>query len=189
MTDATEAQPGVVVTKLEGRGPLNLLGRESFLRLKDELDRMERDSSVRAIILTGSGDRAFSAGVDLLQMKDLDPADAELFITALHRPARTLLTMAIPGIAAIRGPCLGGALELALACDIRIATEDCVLGAAGGAGGHTVGDRSFAVAAYDWAGPRPTLAAHGRHCGLVGSSVYRTSGSCCSSGVIDERGP
>lgn len=128
MTDATEAQPGVVVTKLEGRGPLNLLGRESFLRLKDELDRMERDSSVRAIILTGSGDRAFSAGVDLLQMKDLDPADAELFITALHRPARTLLTMAIPGIAAIRGPCLGGALELALACDIRIATEDCVLG-------------------------------------------------------------
>ena len=116
------------MTKLEGWGPLNLLGRDSFLGLKTELDRLEQDRNVRAIILTGSGEHAFSAGVDLHQMKDLDPVDAELFITALHGPARKLLTMAVPAIAAIRGPCLGGALELVLACDIRIATEDAVLG-------------------------------------------------------------
>ncbi len=128
MTDTNGAQPGVAVTKLEGRGPLNLLGEKTFLTLKAELDRLERDRSVRAVILTGSGDRAFSAGVDLHQMKDLDPADAESFITALHGPARKLLTMAVPAIAAIRGPCLGGALELVLACDIRIAAEDAVLG-------------------------------------------------------------
>ena len=128
MSDDTGAQPGVVVIKLEGRGPLNLLGRETFLTLKAELDRLEEDRSVRAIILTGSGGRAFSAGVDLHQMKDLDPAEAESFITALHGPARKLLTMAVPTIAAIRGPCLGGALELVLACDIRIAADDAVLG-------------------------------------------------------------
>ena len=128
MSDDTGAQPGVVVIKLEGRGPLNLLGRETFLTLKAELDRLEEDRSVRAIILTGSGDRAFSAGVDLHQMKDLDAAEAESFITALHGPARKLLTMAVPTIAAIRGPCLGGALELVLACDIRIAADDAVLG-------------------------------------------------------------
>ena len=128
MTDTGKSQPRVVVTKLEGRGPLNLLGKETFLALKGELDRLDQDRSVRAVILTGSGDRAFSAGVDLHQMKDLDPADAEAFITALHGPARKLRTMAIPAIAAIRGPCLGGALELVLACDIRIATEDAVLG-------------------------------------------------------------
>jgi len=121
-------QNGVAVTKLEGRGPLNLLGREVFLALKEELDRLDQDRNVRAMILTGSGDRAFSAGVDLHQMKDLDPADAETFITALHGTARKLLTMAIPAIAAIRGPCLGGALELILACDIRITTEDAILG-------------------------------------------------------------
>jgi len=121
-------QNGVAVTKLEGRGPLNLLGREVFLALKEELDRLDQDRNVRAMILTGSGDRAFSAGVDLHQMKDLDPADAETFITALHGTARKLLTMAIPAIAAIRGPCLGGALELILACDIRITTEDATLG-------------------------------------------------------------
>ncbi|MBT98580.1 MAG: enoyl-CoA hydratase [Dehalococcoidia bacterium] len=128
MSDTESPQPGVVVTKLEGRGPLNLLGRDTFLGLKSELDRLDQDRSVRAIILTGSGDRAFSAGVDLHQMKDLDPADAESFISALHGPARKLLTMAVPAIAAIKGPCLGGALELILACDIRIATEDAILG-------------------------------------------------------------
>ncbi|HCP24313.1 MAG: enoyl-CoA hydratase [SAR202 cluster bacterium] len=128
MADTEIVQPGVVVTKLEGRGPLNLLGRETFVALKAELDRLEADRSVRAVILAGSGERAFSAGVDLHQMKDLSPADAESFITALHGPARKLLTMAVPTVAAIKGPCLGGALELILACDIRIATEDAVLG-------------------------------------------------------------
>lgn len=128
MSDTDNPQPRVVVIKLEGRGPLNLLGRDTFLGLKAELDRLDQDRSVRAIILTGSGDRAFSAGVDLHQMKDLDPVYAESFITALHGPARKLLTMAVPAIAAIKGPCLGGALELILACDIRIATEDAILG-------------------------------------------------------------
>ncbi len=61
MIDSTGAQPGIVVTKLEGRGPLNLLGRETFITLKAELDRLEQDQDVRAIILTGSGGRAFSA--------------------------------------------------------------------------------------------------------------------------------
>ena len=73
MSDIGSGQVGVVVTKLEGRGPLNLLGRDTFLGLNAELDRLDQDRSVRAIILTGSGDRAFSAGVDLEQMKDLEP--------------------------------------------------------------------------------------------------------------------
>ena len=128
MADNNRTQTGVAVTKLKGRGALNLLGREVLSALKIELDRLDQDRSVRALILTGSGDRAFSAGVDLHQMKDLDPAGAESFITALHGPARKLLTMAIPAVAAIRGPCLGGALELILACDIRIAAADAVFG-------------------------------------------------------------
>ena len=118
----------VPVTRLDGRGPLNLLGRSVFNDLNDELDRLNLDRNVRAMILIGSGDQAFSAGVDLHQMKDLNPVDAESFITELHAPARKLLTMAIPAIAAINGPCLGGALELILACDIRIATGDAIFG-------------------------------------------------------------
>ena len=118
----------VAVTRLNGRGPLNLLGRSVFNDLNDELDRLNLDRNVRAMILIGSGDQAFSAGVDLHQMKDLNPVDAESFITELHAPARKLLTMSIPAIAAIKGPCLGGALELILACDIRIATDDAIFG-------------------------------------------------------------
>ena len=118
----------VAVTRLDGRGPLNLLGRSVFNDLNDELDRLNLDRNVRAMILIGSGDQAFSAGVDLHQMKDLNPVDAESFITELHAPARKLLTMSIPAIAAIKGPCLGGALELILACDIRIATDDAIFG-------------------------------------------------------------
>ncbi len=128
MTDTDVEQPRVAVAMLEGRGPLNLLGRKGFVALKAQLERLEQDRNVRAVILTGSGDRAFSAGVDLREMKDLDQATAEAFITALHGPARKLLTMALPAVAAVRGPCLGGALELALACDIRIAADDAVLG-------------------------------------------------------------
>ena len=118
----------VAVTRLNGRGPLNLLGRSVFNDLNDELDRLNLDRNVRAMILIGSGDQAFSAGVDLRQMKDLNPVEAESFITELHAPARKLLTMSIPAIAAIKGPCLGGALELILACDIRIATGDAIFG-------------------------------------------------------------
>ena len=118
----------VAVTRLNGRGPLNLLGRSVFNDLNDALDRLNLDRNVRAMILIGSGDQAFSAGVDLHQMKDLNPVDAESFITELHAPARKLLTMSIPAIAAIKGPCLGGALELILACDIRIATDDAIFG-------------------------------------------------------------
>ena len=71
----------VAVTRLDGLGPLNLLGRSVFNDLNDELDRLNLDRNVRAMILIGSGDQAFSAGVDLHQMKDLNPVDAESFIT------------------------------------------------------------------------------------------------------------
>jgi enoyl-CoA hydratase/carnithine racemase len=80
------------------------------------------------IILSGKGDGAFSAGMDLLEMKDLTPSDAESLIRLLHQGARKLLTMAVPAIAAIRGPCLGGALEVAFACDVRVAGQDALLG-------------------------------------------------------------
>lgn len=119
---------GIALLKLSGRGPLNLLGRESFLKLNALLDQFEHDPKIRAVIVAGAGDRAFSAGVDLLEMKEFTPLEAESFIRVIHQSARKLLTFAVPTIAAIQGPCLGGALELALACDIRIATEDALLG-------------------------------------------------------------
>ena len=128
MSQHHSAADGIEFVQISGRGPLNIMGRATFTQLSARLDELEANHKTRAIIISGTGDGVFSAGMDLLEMKDLTPTSAESLIRLLHQVARKLLTMAVPAIAAIRGPCLGGALELALACDIRVAGEDALLG-------------------------------------------------------------
>jgi enoyl-CoA hydratase len=118
----------IATLAIEGRSGLNLLGLDVFRSLSERVSECGGDENLRAIVLRGAGDRAFSAGVDLRQMKDLDPLAAEIFIRTLHAAARSLLNAPLPVVAAIRGPCLGGALELALACDIRVASDDAIFG-------------------------------------------------------------
>ena len=130
MTSASpdNSQEGIRFITLGGRGRLNLLGRSLFHALTEDLDRVRGDPQARVVVLMGAGETAFSAGVDLNEMKDLQPSEAEKFIRALHQATQGLLTLPLPAIAAVRGPCLGGALELALSCDLRIAAEDALLG-------------------------------------------------------------
>ena len=128
MAHSQRAEDGIERVQVVGRGPLNILGRDTFAQLNARLAELEANPNTRVIILSGKGDGAFSAGMDLLEMKDLTPSDAESLIRLLHQGARKLLTMAVPAIAAIRGPCLGGALEVALACDVRVAGQDALLG-------------------------------------------------------------
>ncbi len=118
----------IATLEIDGRTDLNLLGPGVFEALMAQVERCGQDESLRAIILRGAGDRAFSAGVDLREMKDLEPLSAERFIRSLHASARGLLNSPLPVVAAVHGPCLGGAFEMALACDIRIAAEDAVFG-------------------------------------------------------------
>ena len=125
---ALERRDAVAILTLQGRTHLNLLGPAVFHDLREQVEQCGADDALRAIILRGSGERAFSAGVDLHEMKDLTPATAEPFIRALHNAARSLLNAPLPVIVAVRGPCLGGALELALAGDIRIAADDAIFG-------------------------------------------------------------
>ena len=125
---ALERRDAVAILTLQGRTHLNLLGPAVFHDLRERVEQCGADDALRAIILRGSGERAFSAGVDLHEMKDLTPATAEPFIRALHNAARSLLNAPLPVIVSVRGPCLGGALELALAGDIRIAAGDAIFG-------------------------------------------------------------
>ena len=118
----------IATLEIQGRTQLNLLGPDVFRDLHDRVEECGRDESLRAIILRGAGERAFSAGVDLHEMKDLEPLAAERFIRSLHAAARGLLNAPLPVVAAIHGPCLGGAFELALACDVKIAADDAVFG-------------------------------------------------------------
>ena len=125
---STQLEGSTAILSLEGRTDLNLLGLKLFQSLIDGLDEVAVDANVTTVVLRGAGERAFSAGVDLHEMRDLTPQSAEEFIRTLHRAIRKVLTLPMPVIAAINGSCLGGALEMVLACDIRIASEDAIFG-------------------------------------------------------------
>ena len=102
---------------------LNTLTHELILALTGEIDRWSGKKDVRVIILTGSGDKAFVGGVDVKAMMDLDPDGAERFITDLHLCFLAIRRSEKLVIASINGFALGGGLEMAAACDLRIASE------------------------------------------------------------------
>ena len=92
--------------------------REELVRA---LTASEDDAGVRAIVLTGSGDRAFSAGQDLNEAKDFDPDRAEAWIREWERLYDRIRTLSKPVIAALNGVAAGSAFQVALLCDFRIA--------------------------------------------------------------------
>src|SRR5688572_26158934 len=94
--------------------------------LGEILDRVAADDNIRALIVTGAGDKAFASGADIAQLKERNALDALRRINSAI--FRRLEEQPVPVIAAIKGWCLGGGCELAMACDIRIAGESAKLG-------------------------------------------------------------
>ena len=121
-------EDSVALIIFQGRGELNLLDRELMLELGETLEALKASFRQRIVVLRGYGERAFSAGVDVRKMKEFTPTEAEDFILCLHSVMRRIMTLPQPVIASVVGPCLGGALELALACDLRIADENAFFG-------------------------------------------------------------
>ncbi|MGC4754814.1 enoyl-CoA hydratase/isomerase family protein [Micromonospora trifolii] len=102
----------------------NAMTAAMWRQLPELLDRLEPDPDVRALVLTGAGD-AFCAGADLGDLAELlDAGDASIAVAAEER----LVRFAKPTIAAIRGACVGGGAQLAVACDLRIAADDARFG-------------------------------------------------------------
>ena len=102
---------------------LNALNTDVNLALIDCLNRAEADQEVRVVILKGSGDKAFVAGADIKEMMSMSAMEARGFALKAKRVTDTIWNLKKPVIAAIQGFCLGGGLEYALACDLRIASE------------------------------------------------------------------
>lgn len=108
--------------------PLNLFTGALVLELRDALDQLGRADDVRAVVVSGRGERAFSAGSHVGEFED-QAGEAGRDRHKLDQDVwRQLAELPMPTIAAIEGHCLGGGLELALCCDIRVASETAKLG-------------------------------------------------------------
>jgi len=123
-----EKEPNLATITLNQPQQLNLLNNQMITEIKKAVHSLENDDNIRVVIITGAGEQAFSAGVDLKLMRGLDVPKAREFIQGLHNACKSIRELPKLVIAAINGVCFGGSFELALSCDIRIASENAQLG-------------------------------------------------------------
>ncbi|HEX4293605.1 MAG TPA: enoyl-CoA hydratase-related protein [Rhizomicrobium sp.] len=119
------SRPAAQVALLEiDNPPMNALGRAARAALLARLDEIDADGAVRAVILTGRGVRAFCSGDDLKEQAEAQKSQSSAHLGEFGRVLERIETWRLPVIAAIHGWCLGGGLELASVCDIRIASAE-----------------------------------------------------------------
>ncbi|MFQ5907447.1 MAG: enoyl-CoA hydratase-related protein [Thermoplasmata archaeon] len=121
-------EDGIATVTLDRPEALNALNSEVLQELRQVLREVEGREDIQVLILTGAGDRAFAAGADIREMSDQRPMEGRTYAALGHEVARLLERMGKPVIAAINGYALGGGTELALACDVRIASDRAQIG-------------------------------------------------------------
>ena len=122
------AEPGIAILKINRPRALNALNAATLREMRAALIALSADVATRVVVLTGEGDKAFIAGADIAEMKDLSPGDGVAFSQMGHDVAKLLEMMPKPTIAAVNGFALGGGTEMAIACDFVIASEKAVFG-------------------------------------------------------------
>lgn len=127
-SDLVSVEPGVVTIIRLNNPPLNLVSLDVTKALTAALVRVEHDEDVRAVVLAATGDRAFCAGSDVKEFPSLSGRVAEGKLIDENTMYNRLAELPLPTIAAIEGDALGGGLELALCCDLRVASETALLG-------------------------------------------------------------
>ena len=119
---------GVATVTLANAAKLNTLNTPVMRKLVAAVQQLGRDETLRAVVLRGAGDRAFIGGADITEMASLDPNSARAFISLVHRSCDVFRRMPVPVIARIRGYVFGAGVEVAAACDMRVACTDAQFG-------------------------------------------------------------
>ena len=123
-----ETEGAVAVLTIDRPKALNALNQQVLKELEEAISKVAHDSSLRALIVTGGGEKAFVAGADIGEMQNYTTAQALMFAQLGHRVLGALEALHVPTIAAVNGFALGGGCELALSCDLIYASEKAKLG-------------------------------------------------------------
>jgi len=113
---------GVATLTLQGEKSVNVMGRALIVSLVKALEALRQDETLRLLIVAGPPGGSFQGGVNIAEMAGFTPDSARDFITLLHQACHGLRALPVPSIARIEGYCLGGGMELAASCDLRIGT-------------------------------------------------------------------
>jgi 3-hydroxypropionyl-coenzyme A dehydratase len=123
-----EPREEIAIIRINRQEALNAMNIDVITELSKTIDIVGVDDGIRAIILTGAGERSFCAGADIAYMANIDPVQAEKYASSAQAVLNKIENLQKPVIAAVNGFALGGGCELAMVCDIRIASSNAKLG-------------------------------------------------------------
>jgi len=125
-----DQRPGGAVAHvtIENAAKLNTLGHALMIDFVGQVEALAARDDLRAVVLTGAGPKAFIGGANIHEMAALNAEGARAFITLVHRSCACLRELPVPVIARVNGYALGAGLEVAAACDLRIASANAVFG-------------------------------------------------------------
>ena len=124
----TSKSDGICTVKINRPDKLNAMNMDAAKELVEIFENLGKDDEVKVIILTGEGDKAFSAGADIEYMSKISPDESEEYAKLGQLVTGTVENVKQPTIAAVNGFALGGGCELAMSCDIRIAANTAKMG-------------------------------------------------------------
>ncbi len=128
MIDASIDARGVARVAIDNERRLNCLASATAEGFAAAIRSFSERPELRALVVTGNGPKAFMGGADLRELGGLDPVSGRAFITRIHEMSQAIRDCPAPVIARINGYCLGAGLEVAAACDMRVATDAAVFG-------------------------------------------------------------
>lgn len=124
----TQEKNQTVILTMHRPDVLNCLNFDLLYALRDQVDSLQYRTDIRTVIITGAGEKSFCAGADLKERATLSQAEVKKFIITIRNLLSAIQNLPVPVISAVNGVALGGGTEVALASDIRIASENASMG-------------------------------------------------------------